>query len=62
MSHLLHRRLDRLLELLGKKAGPEDIRTIPNAMHDALEEGSGGCSPPGACPTGPASPSSSSCT
>jgi len=30
--------LAAVLESLGKKAGPEDIRTIPERQHDALEE------------------------
>ncbi len=50
--------LAAVLDSPGKKAGPEDIRSIPERRHDAL----GGCSPPGASRTGPASPSSSSCT
>ena len=30
--------LQAVLDSLGKKAGPEDIRTIPERQHDALEE------------------------
>jgi hypothetical protein len=28
-----------VLEALGKKAGPEDVRSLPQRLHDALEEG-----------------------
>ena len=30
--------LAAVLEALGKKAGPEDVRTAPQRRHDALEE------------------------
>ena len=30
--------LQAVLEALGKKAGPEDVRTAPQRRHDALEE------------------------
>ena len=55
--------LAAVLEALGKKAGPEEVRTAPQRRHDALEEAcrrliGAGCLPDraGAADPGPAAP------
>ena len=56
--------LSAVLEALGKKAGPEDVRTAAQRRHDALEEACRRLVAAGGLPdrTGPASPPRFSCT
>ena len=54
--------LAAVLEALGKKAGPEDVRTAPQRRHDALEEACRRLIGAGCLPGRPVSPPRSSCT